>query len=80
MCATYCTLSIKEDEFKKWRYKAIRLRDEWEAGKLTAEEYQQWMEDYFLSEPQKEQYRKINDRRRGNPLLAVIYICCNIKF
>ena len=38
---------IKEDEFKKWRYEAIHLRDECEKGKLTVEEYTQWMEDYF---------------------------------
>lgn len=38
---------IKEDEFKKWRYEAMRLRDGCEAGKLTVEEYTQWMENYF---------------------------------
>ena len=38
---------IKEDEFKKWRYEAMRLRDDCEAGKITVEEYQQWMEDYI---------------------------------
>ena len=38
---------IKEDEFKKWRYEAIHLRDDCEKGKLTVEEYTQWMEDYF---------------------------------
>ena len=38
---------IKEDEFKKWRYEAMRLRDDCEAGKLTVAEYEQWMESYF---------------------------------
>lgn len=31
---------IKEDEFKKWRYEAMRLRDDCEAGKLTMAEYE----------------------------------------
>ena len=38
---------IKEADFKKWRYEAMRLRDDCEAGKLTVEEYRQWMEGYF---------------------------------
>ena len=38
---------IKEDDFKKWRYKAITLRDDCAEGKLTVEEYIQWMEDSF---------------------------------
>ena len=44
---------IKEDEFNKWRYEAIRLRDDCEAGKLTVEEYRQWMEDYFQNRKKK---------------------------
>ena len=44
---------IKEDEFKKWRYEAMHLRDECEAGKLTVEEYTQWMEDYFPNRKKK---------------------------
>ena len=44
---------IKEDEFKKWRYEAMRLRDDCEAGKLTVEEYTQWMEDYFPNRKKK---------------------------
>ena len=39
--------SIKEDEFKKWRYEAMRLRDDCEAVRLTVAEYTQWMEGYF---------------------------------
>ena len=38
---------IKEDEFKKWRYKAISLRDDCADGKLSPEDYIQWMEDSF---------------------------------
>ena len=38
---------IKEDEFRKWRYEAMRLWDDCEDGKLTVEEYKQWMEEYF---------------------------------
>ena len=38
---------IKEAEFKKWRYEAMRLRDDCEDGKLTVEDYRQWMEAYF---------------------------------
>ena len=44
---------IKEDEFKQWRYEAIHLRDECEAGKLTVEEYTQWMEEYFPNRKKK---------------------------
>lgn len=44
---------IKEDEFKKWRYEAIRLRDDCEAGKLTVTEYERWMEDYFPNRKKK---------------------------
>lgn len=38
---------IKEDAFKKWKYQAIALRDDCSAGKITVEEYIQWMEDSF---------------------------------
>ena len=38
---------IKEAEFKKWRYEAMRLRDDCEGGKITVEEYKRWMEEYF---------------------------------
>lgn len=38
---------IKEEKFKKWRYEAMRLRDNCEDGKLTVEEYWRWMEVYF---------------------------------
>lgn len=38
---------IKEDAFKKWKYQAISLRDECADGKITVEEYIQWMEDSF---------------------------------
>ncbi len=38
---------IKEADFKKWKYQAITLRDECTDGKITVEEYIQWMEDSF---------------------------------
>ena len=44
---------IKEDEFKKWRYEAMRLRDDCELGKISVEEYRQWMEEYFPNRKKK---------------------------
>ncbi len=38
---------IKEDAFKKWKYQAISLRDDCTEGKISVEEYIQWMEDSF---------------------------------
>jgi hypothetical protein len=38
---------IREADFKKWKYQAITLRNECSAGKITVEEYIQWMEDSF---------------------------------
>jgi len=38
---------IKEDAFKKWKYQVIALRDDCADGKITVEEYIQWMEDSF---------------------------------
>ena len=38
---------IKEADFKKWKYQAIALRNDCSAGKITVEEYIQWMEDSF---------------------------------
>ena len=38
---------IKEKDFNAWRYQAIRKRDECSAGKLTPEEYTEWMEASF---------------------------------
>lgn len=38
---------IKEADFKKWKYQAIRLRDDCSAGKISPEEFTQWMEDSF---------------------------------
>ena len=47
---------IKEADFKKWKYRAIRMRDECSAGKLSPEEFIQWMEDSFPN-------RKTADRK-----------------
>ena len=38
---------IKEADFKKWKYQALTLRDDCANGKITVEEYIQWMEGYF---------------------------------
>ena len=38
---------IKEADFKKWTYQTIRLRDDCSAGKISPEEFTQWMEDSF---------------------------------
>ena len=38
---------IKEKDFNAWRCQAIRKRDECSAGKLTPEEYIEWMEACF---------------------------------
>ena len=44
---------IKEADFKKWKYQAITLRDDCTAGKITADEYTQWMEDSFPNRKSK---------------------------
>ena len=38
---------IKEDEFKKWKYQAMSKRDECSDGKITPEEFTEWMEAAF---------------------------------
>lgn len=38
---------IKEDEFKKWKYQAMSKRDECSDGKITPEEFIEWMEAAF---------------------------------
>ena len=54
---------IKEDAFKKWKYQAIALRDDCADGKITAEEYTQWMED---SESQKHKKSLLLELKRSN--------------
>lgn len=44
---------LKEDEFNKWRYQAITKRDECYDGKITPEEYIEWMEAYFPNRKRK---------------------------
>lgn len=44
---------LKEDEFNKWRYQAITKRDECNDGKITPEEYIEWMEAYFPNRNRK---------------------------
>lgn len=38
---------IKEDDFKKWKYEALVKRDECTTGKITTEEYIDWLESCF---------------------------------
>lgn len=38
---------IKEQDFNTWRYQAIRKRDECSDGKITPEEFTEWMEASF---------------------------------
>ena len=44
---------LKEDEFNKWRYQAMTKRDECNDGKITPEEYIDWMEAYFPNRKRK---------------------------
>lgn len=45
---------IKEADFKKWKYQALTVRDECTEGKISVEEYTQWMEDYFPNRKPKQ--------------------------
>ena len=45
---------IKEADFKKWKYQALTMRDDCAEGKITVEEYIQWMEDYFPNRKPKQ--------------------------
>ena len=38
---------IKEDAFRQWQYQAVVNRDEYRAGKITFQEFDDWMEAYF---------------------------------
>ena len=51
--AAYIQNQLKEDEFNKWRYQAITKRDECNDGKITPEEYIEWMEAYFPNRKRK---------------------------
>ena len=44
---------IKEADFKKWKYKALVKRDECSSGRITAEEYMEWLESYFPNRRRK---------------------------
>lgn len=44
---------IKKNDFKKWKYEALVKRDECSDGKITAEEYIDWMEGYFPNRKRK---------------------------
>jgi hypothetical protein len=44
---------IKEADFKKWKYEALVKRDECSSGRITAEEYIEWMESRFPNRKRK---------------------------
>lgn len=45
---------IKERDFKKWKYEALVKRDECTAGKITPEDYIEWLENCFPNRKRKE--------------------------
>ena len=45
---------IKEADFKKWKYEALVKRDECSAGKITPEEYIDWLESCFPNRKRKD--------------------------
>ena len=45
---------IKEADFKKWKYQALTMRDDCAEGKISVEEYTQWMEDSFPNRKPKQ--------------------------
>ena len=44
---------IKENDFLKWKYKALAKRNECSAEKITAKEYSEWMEGCFPNRKKK---------------------------
>ncbi len=45
--------TILEDDFKKWKYQAVTKRDECMDGKITEDEFNQWMESCFPNRNRK---------------------------
>lgn len=45
---------IKEADFKRWKYEALVKRDECSAGKITPEEYIDWLEGCFPNRKRKD--------------------------
>ena len=45
---------IKKNDFKKWKYEALVKRDECSAGKITTEEYIDWLEGCFPNRKRKD--------------------------
>ena len=45
---------IKEADFKKWKYEALVKRDECSNGKITTEEYIDWLESCFPNRKRKD--------------------------
>jgi len=45
---------IKEADFKRWKYEALVKRDECSAGKITPEEYIDWLESCFPNRKRKD--------------------------
>lgn len=45
---------IKEPDFKKWKYKAMKMRDQCSDGTISVEEFTEWMESSFPNRKPKE--------------------------
>lgn len=45
---------IKEPDFKKWKYKAMEMRDQCSDGTISVEEFTEWMESSFPNRKPKE--------------------------
>ena len=44
---------IKEADFKKWKFQALYKRDECSDGKITTDEYIEWLESCFPNRTKK---------------------------
>ena len=45
---------IKEPDFKKWKYQAMTKRDECSDGKITLQEFEEWLESSFPNRKKKD--------------------------
>ncbi|MBQ9826438.1 MAG: hypothetical protein IJM61_04590 [Firmicutes bacterium] len=46
---------IKKDDFNKWKYKAMDKREDCINGKITPEQFEEWLEGCFPNRPKKDQ-------------------------
>jgi len=40
--------AVKSDAFKKWRYEAVVMRDICLSGEISASEFEEWIDEYFV--------------------------------